>query len=85
MLGGTNAPRCSVDLTEREEAAFRLVYVSVDRATQLERIERHWAEGPQATFAMTSIELDYWACDVRGSECSRTRRFGSADAAVVLV
>jgi predicted kinase len=47
-------------LTEREEATFRLVYVPVDRSTQLERIERRWTEEPQVTFPMTSVELDRW-------------------------
>jgi predicted kinase len=47
-------------LTEREEATFRRVYVPVDRTIQLERIERRWAEEPQGTFPMTSVELDRW-------------------------
>lgn len=47
-------------LTERKEATFRLVYLPIDRATQLERIERRRAETPHDTFAMTSVELDRW-------------------------
>jgi predicted kinase len=47
-------------LTEREEAKFRLVYVPVDRATQLERIKRRWTGRPHETFAMTSIDVDSW-------------------------
>jgi hypothetical protein len=32
----------------------------VDRSTQLERIERRWAEAPQETSALTSVDLDRW-------------------------
>ena len=37
-------------LIMREEATFRFVYVAVDRATQLERIGRCWADAPHGTF-----------------------------------
>jgi predicted kinase len=47
-------------LTEREEAAFRLVYVPVERTTQLERIERRWTDIPEGTLAMTSVDADRW-------------------------
>jgi hypothetical protein len=47
-------------LAEREEATFRLVYVPVERGTQLERIERRWADAPHETFAMTSVDVDRW-------------------------
>ncbi|HEY6685618.1 MAG TPA: AAA family ATPase [Propionibacteriaceae bacterium] len=47
-------------LTEGEEAAFRLVYVPVDRSTQLERITRRWTELPHETFPITSADVDRW-------------------------
>ena len=47
-------------LTEREEAAFRLVCVPVDRTMQLERVERRWTNLPHETFATTSADVDRW-------------------------
>lgn len=47
-------------LAEREEATFRLVYLPVDRDTQLERIERRWADTPHETVVMTLVDLDRW-------------------------
>jgi hypothetical protein len=59
MLGERRTSRVQW-LTEREKATFRLVDVPVDRTTQLERIERPWAEAPQETSALTSVDLDRW-------------------------
>jgi hypothetical protein len=47
-------------LAEREETTFRLVYLPVDRVTQLERIERRRTDAPHQTFAITSVDLDRW-------------------------
>ncbi len=47
-------------LAEREGASFRLVYVSVDRATQLKRIEQRSRQAPDETFAITISEVDRW-------------------------
>jgi predicted kinase len=47
-------------LTEREGASFRLVYVSVDRATQLERIEQRWRQVPHETFPISVSDIDRW-------------------------
>lgn len=47
-------------LFETEGAEFELVYLPVDRATQLERIQRRWAHMPHETFPVTVTELDYW-------------------------
>ena len=47
-------------LTLREKAVFHLVYLAVDRQTQLERIRRRWAEVPDQTSPMTAADLDRW-------------------------
>ncbi len=47
-------------LTEREGASFRLVYVPVDRATQLKRIEQRWKQVPHETFPMAVSDVDRW-------------------------
>ena len=41
-------------------AACEVVYVPVDRATQLERIRHRWVHTPHETFAMTATEVDRW-------------------------
>ncbi len=41
-------------------AACEVVYVPVDRATQLERIRHRWVHAPHETFAMTASEVDRW-------------------------
>ena len=47
-------------LTEQEGASYRLVYLPVDRATQLERIEPRWRRVPHETFPITVSDVDRW-------------------------
>lgn len=47
-------------LAEREEASFRLIYVPVDRATQLKRIEQRWRQTPHETFPIDVADIDRW-------------------------
>lgn len=47
-------------LARQEAAAFRLVYLPVDRTTQLERIGTRWAHEAGATFPMTESDVDGW-------------------------
>lgn len=39
-------------------AQAHVVYLPIDRATQLERIRRRWSDVPQETFEMTEAEVD---------------------------
>lgn len=41
-------------------AEVMIVYLAVDRQTQLERIERRRAESPETTLAMSEDEVDQW-------------------------
>jgi predicted kinase len=41
-------------------ASCRVIYVPVDRATQIERIEHRWVRTPQETFVMTEADVDKW-------------------------
>lgn len=45
---------------EAESAEFRLVYLAIDRAAQLERITHRWAATPHDTFPMTAADVDHW-------------------------
>ncbi len=47
-------------LTEREGAVFDLVYLPVDRETQLRRITQRWEATPQETYPMAAAEVDAW-------------------------
>lgn len=47
-------------LTEREGARFKLVYLPVDRETQLRRIAQRWTATPHETYPMTEAEVDSW-------------------------
>jgi len=41
-------------------ASSQIVYLPVDRATQLERIQRRWQDTPHETFAITEADVDEW-------------------------
>ena len=41
-------------------ASCEVVYVQVDRATQLERIGQRWTRTPHETFVMAEAEIDTW-------------------------
>ncbi|MCX2181030.1 ATP-binding protein [Streptomyces sp. SKN60] len=49
-------------LAEAEGAAFRMIYLPVDPATQRARIAHRWASDPEGTFPMTEDDiLQGWA------------------------
>ena len=53
--------RCALRwLTEREGADFAMVYLPIDRETQLERIAQRWTATPHETYPMTEAEVDSW-------------------------
>jgi predicted kinase len=41
-------------------ASCQVVYLPVDHATQIERIQHRWMRTPGATFTMTEEDLDRW-------------------------
>jgi predicted kinase len=41
-------------------ASPQVVYLPVDRATQIERINHRWARTPRETFVMTEADVDLW-------------------------
>lgn len=41
-------------------ASFLLVYLPIDRETELQRIADRWAREPQRTYPMTATEVDRW-------------------------
>ena len=41
-------------------ASCQVVYLPVDRATQLERIQDRWKQTPDQTFVMTEADVDRW-------------------------
>jgi len=41
-------------------ASSRVVYLPVDRATQIERIEHRWSRTPGETFVITEADVDTW-------------------------
>ena len=41
-------------------ASCQVVYVPVDRATQIERIQHRWMNTPGETFLMTDADVDRW-------------------------
>jgi predicted kinase len=41
-------------------ATSQIVYLPVDRATQLERIRRRWQATPDETFVITEADVDEW-------------------------
>jgi predicted kinase len=41
-------------------AACEVMYLPVDRATQLRRIRHRWSRTPEETFVMTTAEVDRW-------------------------
>lgn len=47
-------------LTEREGADFTMVYLPIDRETQLRQIAQRWTATPHETYPMTEAEVDDW-------------------------
>ena len=47
-------------LTELKGASFEIVYLPLDRTTQIGRIERRGREAAHETFAMTVSDVDRW-------------------------
>lgn len=47
-------------LAECAHAGFEMVYLPVDRRTQLERIERRWSSATHQTYWMSEAEVDAW-------------------------
>ncbi len=47
-------------LVEQQHAQLQMVYLPVDRATQLRRIALRWNEAPHSTYPMTEAEVDRW-------------------------
>jgi len=45
-------------LAAERGAACVLVYLPIDRATQLQRLRRRWRDAPQETFDITEAEVD---------------------------
>jgi predicted kinase len=41
-------------------ASCQVVYLPVDRATQLRRIKQRWMHTPEETFAITEADVDSW-------------------------
>lgn len=41
-------------------ATCRVLYLPVDRATQLDRIAHRWSRTPEGTFSMTESDVDRW-------------------------
>jgi predicted kinase len=41
-------------------ASSHVVYLPVDRATQIERIEHRWTRSPHETFAISVADVDAW-------------------------
>ena len=41
-------------------ASSQVVYLPVDRATQIERIRDRWASRPHETFVITEVDVDEW-------------------------
>jgi predicted kinase len=41
-------------------ASCQVVYLPVDRATQIERIQHRWMRTPDQTFVMTETDVDRW-------------------------
>ena len=44
-------------------ASCEVVYLPVDRATQLERIRDRWMRTPEQTFVMTEADVDRWRAE----------------------
>lgn len=66
-------------LAERRGAAFVLVHLDVDRATQLERIGRRWASTPERTFPVSAAELDLWRGQFEVPDADELAGAGTAD------
>ena len=47
-------------LAEQEAAAFRLVYLTVARGRQLQRIQQRWQDDTHHTLPMSVPEIDSW-------------------------
>jgi len=41
-------------------AASHIIYLPVDRATQIERIQHRWTRTPDQTFVITEADVDTW-------------------------
>ena len=41
-------------------ASSQVIYLPVDRATQIERIQHRWTNTPHETFVMTETDVDNW-------------------------
>jgi predicted kinase len=41
-------------------ASSQIIYLPVDRATQIERIQRRWMRTPHETFVITETDVDRW-------------------------
>jgi predicted kinase len=63
-------------LARSADASCQVVYLPVDRATQIERIQHRWTSTPGETFMMTEADVDRWrtqfdvpdAAELAGSE-----------------
>ena len=47
-------------LAAGQGSACRVIYLPVDRATQLERVQHRWRNARHETFAMTEADVDTW-------------------------
>ena len=45
-------------LADSVDASCRIIYLPVDRATQMERIKDRWTRAPHETFVMTDDDID---------------------------
>lgn len=66
-------------LSARAGSTFELIYVDVDRQTQLERIGRRWTETPHETFAMTTADVDVWRAEFEPPDEAELRRTDPPD------
>ena len=41
-------------------ASSRVIYLPIDRATQIERIQHRWTRTPNETFVITEADVDRW-------------------------
>ena len=47
-------------LTEQQHTRFRMIYLPVDRGTQVQRIAARWNTAPHETYPMTDSDVDRW-------------------------
>ena len=60
-------------------ASCELVYIPVDRATQLERIEDRWTRAPNETFEMTEADVDRSRAQFEAPDAEELAGRGIAD------